>query len=266
MNPKNFLKWIAVFVITFVMIFGVTPFLVISILVTLPQVLESSGAPALENQIAVLELSGVITDSKDFLDALYKQVEDDSVKGIVVRIDSPGGAVGPAQEIYSALYRLRDKKPIIASMGTVAASGGLYVALGASKILCQPGTLTGSIGVIVQIPNFKKVVDLVGVDVYTIKSGELKDAGNSFRAMTEREREFLQSTVDVAYGQFVDAVTQSRSLDEAKVREFADGRLILGSQAIDYGIADGYGDVQDAARMVFEQLGTPLSLDENPNL
>ena len=151
-------------------------------------------------------------------------------------------------------------------MNTVAASGGLYAALGASKVLAQPGTLTGSIGVILQLPNFSGITEKVGVDVVTIKSGQFKDAGNSFRPMTPAEQAYLQSTVDTAFESFKNAVAEGRDIPLEKVTPFADGRIILGSQAKELGLIDGFGDVYVGAREVYELAGEPLKEDEYPNL
>ena len=218
------------------------------------------------NSVAVIEVKGPIYDSKDIVRELYRQAENDKIKGIVLRVDSPGGAVGPSQEIYSAVQSLKAKKPIVASMGAVAASGGLYVSLGASKIYAQPGTLTGSIGVLLQIPNFSKLANTVGVEMLTLKSGKLKDAGNAFRPMTEEERNFLQSTISAAYQEFVNAVTESRGIERAAVLAFADGRVLLGSQARDLHLVDEFGDIYDAARAIFDLRGESLKEGETPRL
>lgn len=218
------------------------------------------------NQVAVLELNGVIMDTKDLIKDLHKQVEDDNIKGIVLRIDSPGGAVGPSQDVFSAVNELKKRKPIIASMGAVAASGGLYAALAASKVYAQPGTITGSIGVILQIPNFRKIADTVGFEMMTVKSGKFKDVGNSFRDMTDDERALLQSTVTTAYDEFVQAVADGRGISKQKVAEFADGRIILGSQALELKLIDAHGGVYDAARAVFDILGKPLPEGQYPKL
>jgi protease-4 len=223
--------------------------------------LESS-----KRAVAVIELDQPIMSSKETLDVLYREADNPKVQGIVFRVSTPGGAVGPSQEIYSAVKKLKAKKPIVVSMGGVAASGGLYVSLAASQIFAQPGTITGSIGVILQFPNFQKVAEKIGVDFVTVKSGKLKDVGNSFREMTEEERAFLQGTVDLVHREFIQAVVESRKLEAAKVEEFADGRVIMGTQAKELGLIDGFGDVHDAARAVFELLGKPLKADEQPQL
>lgn len=262
---KKMLTWAAKVFFTMFLMFVVMPLLFICAIGLLPTAFEE-GAPESEHLVAVVELKGMILDVKDVLQELYRQADNKKVKGIVFRIDSPGGAVGPSQEIYSAVKKIKEKKPVVVSMGAVAASGGLYSALPASKIYAQPGTLTGSIGVIMQLPNFRKITEKVGFDMVTIKSGALKDAGNSFRDMTEPERQYLQSTIDVAASGFIDAVAEGRNLKRADVLKFADGRIILGSEAVKLGLIDEIGDLDDAARAVFTILGKPLADTEKPDL
>lgn len=262
---KNYFLWLAKLVTTLIVIFIALPVMLIVLIGALAGDHPAGGADQ-KHQVAVVKLEGVIEDSKEILEALYKQSADDKIKGIVLRIDSPGGAVGPSQDIYAAVKKLKAKKPIVASMGSVAASGGLYAALGASKIYAQPGTLTGSIGVILQLPNLKKISDNIGFEMVTVKSGALKDVGNSFREMTPEEREFLQGTVGTVHTDFIQAVVDGRGIDKATVEKFADGRVIVGSQAKTLKLIDEYGDVYDAARAVFELRGEPLKDNEMPKL
>ncbi len=242
------------------------PVLLVGVITGVSQQLAANKVLPQTRKVAVVEVKGMIQDSKKVLKELYKYAGDSSIDGIVLRVDSPGGAVGPSQEIYSAVQNLKKVKPIVASMGSVAASGGLYVALGASKVLAQPGTLTGSIGVIMQAPNFTQIADKLGVQMITIKSGKFKDAGNVFREMTEEDREFLQSTVDVLYHDFRSAVVSGRKLPLDKVNKFADGRVIVGTQALEYGLIDGMGDMYDAARLVYEVKGKALPKGTQPHL
>lgn len=216
--------------------------------------------------VAVVEIKGVIQDSQDVLTALYKQMDDSRIKAIVLRVDSPGGSVGPSQEIFEAVKKLKSKKPIVASMGSVAASGGLYASLGASKILCQEGTQTGSIGVILQVPNFTNVADKVGFSMITVKSGQLKDVGNMFREMQPEERQYLEETTSKIHASFIQAVASSRNIPEEEVRKFADGRVVLGTDAKKIGLVDGFGDVYDAARMALQLANVTLAADKLPNL
>lgn len=217
-------------------------------------------------KVAVVELQGAITDASDVLKALYKHAYDDSTKAIVLRVDSPGGAVAPSEEVYNAVRRLKREKPIVASMGSVAASGGLYSALSANKIFCQPGTQTGSIGVIMQLPNFTKIASNVGFDMETIKSGELKDTGNQFRPMTEPERSYLSETAKKVHALFIKAVVEGRQLSEEKVRTFADGRMIIGEEAKQLGLVDGFGDIYDAARAGLQLANVELKKGQLPKL
>jgi len=237
-------------------------------IVGMPILIGALAAVGIEKgpKVSVVELNGVIEDSREVLEALYQEVRDDQAKGLVLRIDSPGGAVGPSEEIYNAVRRLKAQKPIVVSMGSVAASGGLYAAVGASKIFAQSGTQTGSIGVIMQLPNFANVADKVGITMVTVKSGALKDTGNPFRSMTDEERKFLEDTTAKIHGNFIKAVAEGRNIPEAKVREFADGRLILGSEAKELGLVDNFGDIYDAATEALKLAGHPLKGDQVPSL
>lgn len=262
---KSYFLWLAKFLTIILVFFFLIPSLIIGLGVASTQAVKLEEGKG-KDPIAVVELTGMILDSKEIVKRLYSLSEDDSVKGIVLRIDSPGGAVGPSQEIYTAIKNIKSVKPVVASMGSMAASGGLYSALGASKIVAQPGTLTGSIGVIIQFPNMTKIADQVGFKMVTVKSGKLKDVGNTFRPMTETDLEFLQSTVDSIYDDFFRAVVESRGLEPAMVKKFADGRIITGAQAVELQLIDAIGDIYDAGRLVHEILGTPLAADELPNL
>jgi protease-4 len=217
-------------------------------------------------KVAVIELAGTIEDASEILKSLYEESRSTDTKAIVLRVDSPGGAVAPSEEIYSAVARLKSEKPIVVSMGSLAASGGLYASVAANKIFCQPGTQTGSIGVIMQIPNYTNIAEKVGVSMNTVKSGALKDVGNQFRPMTEEDRKFLQDTTNRIHGIFIKAVADGRHIPEEKVREFADGRVILGVEAKALGLVDDFGDVYDAAREALNLAGVKLKPEEVPSL
>jgi protease-4 len=178
--------------------------------------------------------------------SIKRFADDDSMKAVVVRIDSPGGAVGPSQEIHDEVVKLAKKKTVVCSLGNLAASGGFYIAVACPKIVSAPGTLTGSIGVISQFPNVKGLAERFSFRMETVKSGKLKDAGNPFRDMTPEDRAFWQSLVDRVYGQFLAAVVEGRGLDEAEVRKVADGRVITGAEAKDLGLVDALGNFYDA--------------------
>lgn len=215
------------------------------------------AAPFVGEKVAVVDLVGVITSSggtdgaavnaRRVVERLEKLTADPAVRAIVLRINSPGGTVVGSQDIHAAVGRTRAAgKPVVASMAEIAASGGYYVSCAADRVVASPGTLTGSIGVIMQFPDLTGLLGKIGVDAATIKSGEFKDIGNSFRTMTERDRKVLQDLVDDVYGQFVDVVAQGRSLPEKRVREIADGRIYSGRQALELGLVDELGDL-DAA-------------------
>lgn len=229
---------------------------------------QQNFGPIVEKKegVAIVEVKGLLEDSREVIKKLHEAVKNENVLGIVLEINSPGGAVGPSQAIYRAVSRLKEEKPIVAVMSAVAASGGLYAALGASEIVAQPGTLTGSIGVVLQLPNFKEVADKVGVKFVTIKSGAFKDVGNAFREMTDKEQEYLQDTVETAQEDFVQAIVDSRGLDKEKVLDFADGRMLLGSQARELGLVDDYGDIYTAARRIYFLSGNELKDSEQPKV
>jgi len=197
-------------------------------------------------KVGVIEISGIITDAKDTIRNIRKYREDDSIKAIVLRINSPGGVVGPAQEIFREVRKTVEEKKIIASMGAIAASGGYYVAAGTDGIMANPGTITGSIGVIIGYTNFEEILQKIGLYPVVVKSGEYKDMGSPVRKMTEREKKLLQDFVDSTHRQFVAAVAEGRKMDPAKVKAIADGRIITGEDAKSLGLVDRLGNIEDA--------------------
>jgi protease-4 len=199
--------------------------------------------------IGLVEVRGVITSSDETLKELRKHAQDSDVKAVLVRIDSPGGAVAPAQEVYSELRKLSAKKPVVCSLGDVAASGGLYVACGCQKIVASPGTLTGSIGVISQMPYLGDIASELKFRLITIKSGRLKDAGNPFREMTPEERQLFQTLLGSVHQQFIAAVAQGRGLKVEEVEPIADGRVMTGAQAKELKLVDELGNFNDAIKL-----------------
>lgn len=197
-------------------------------------------------KVGVVEISGVITDSKEIVNNIKKYRDNDSIKAIVIRIDSPGGAVGPSQEIFREVRKTIGKKKIITSMGSVAASGGYYIAAGTDGIMANPGTITGSIGVIIGFTNFEEILQKIGLYPVVVKSGEYKDIGSPVRKMTEKEKKLLQDFVDDTHMQFVDAVSEGRNMDIAKVKSIADGRIFTGQMAKKLGLVDRLGNIEDA--------------------
>jgi protease IV len=207
---------------------------------------EQGWGSGLGPHIGVVELTGTITDGKDVIGQLHELRKDDSIKAIVLRIDSPGGAVAPSQEIYRAVLRAKKDKKVVCSMGTVAASGGFYIAAACDKIYASPGTITGSIGVISEFPHVHELLSLAHVEVDTIKSGTLKDSGSPLRAMTESERKFFQKFVDGVYEQFLDDVAAGRKIPKETLRPLADGRILTGQEALAHHLVDELGNLEDA--------------------
>lgn len=213
------------------------------------------GKPAhfvARSQVGVVEVEGVIVDSKKIIEQLGNFHENGSVKAIVLRIDSPGGGVGPSQEIHDEVRRIDADKPVIVSMGSVAASGGYYIAAPAREIFANPGTITGSIGVIMEFANIQELLDKIGLRSEVVKSGKHKDIGSPVRTMTEEDRALLQSLIDDVHSQFVDSVAAGRGLDVKKVRNLADGRIFSGRQALELGLVDRLGNLEAAVRRAGE--------------
>lgn len=200
-------------------------------------------------RVGVVEILGAITEAKTTLKRLQRFRDDESIKAIVVRINSPGGAVGPSQEIRAELLKLREKKKVVASLGAVAASGGYYIASGAEIIVANPGTLTGSIGVILNLTNVEELCKKLGLEFFNIKAGTLKDAGSPFRPMRPEERAYLQRLLDQVHEQFIADVAAGRNLEIEKVRKLADGRVLTGAEAKQHGLVDQLGNFQDAIEL-----------------
>lgn len=212
------------------------------------------------DKIAVVEIIGVIKSSDEIIRQLAEFGKDKKVKAIVLRIDSPGGAVGPSQEIYREIMKIRKEKPVIASIGTLGASGGYYIAASATKIVANEGSITGSIGVIIQFFNFQQLLGKIGVKGNVIKSGEYKDSGSPLRDMTKEEKELIQGVIDDVHNQFVEAIVRGRGLKKEDVQKIADGRIITGRLAKELKLVDELGNFNDAvevARKVANLEGEP---------
>jgi len=216
-------------------------------------------------KVAVVEVEGIIgagtdrgLDTDTLIRTLGEYRDDPAIRAVVLRIDSPGGVVGPTQEIFTAVRRLREaKKPVVASLGSVAASGGYYVAVAADRIYANPGTLTGSIGVVMQLANVEGLLKKVGVEYVVIKAGAYKDVGNFARAMTPEERRILQAMLDDVYDQFISAVAEGRGLTPKQVRGFAEGRIYSGRQAQGLKMVDDLGGLEDAIEAAAKIAGLP---------
>jgi protease-4 len=208
---------------------------------------------SLGGRVALVEVNGIIENSHDVIRQLKKYEDDASIRALVIRIDSPGGGVAASQEIYDQLLKFRNKdKYIVASMGSVAASGGYYIACAADTILANPGTVTGSIGVIFSFLVFENLMDKAGIKLEVVKSGDLKDVGNPAREMDPRERAMLQSVIDDTYDQFVNVVSERRGLDIDFVKSLADGSIFTGRQAREKALVDKMGTLEDAISMAGE--------------
>jgi protease IV len=210
-------------------------------------------------QVAIVEVEGMILDVDDVVRELKRLRDHPGVRAVVIRINSPGGVVGPTQEVHEALLRLREAgKPVVASLGAVAASGGYYIAVGADQIFANPGTLTGSVGVIMQMASFGDLMKKVGVSYVVVKAGHFKDIGNPSRPMSDEERLVLQRLLEDIHGQFIQAVAQGRKLSEADVRRFADGRVFSGVQARALHMVDQLGSLEDAVNRAATLAGLPV--------
>jgi protease IV len=219
--------------------------------------LRGDSGLSLGGRVAIVEIDGVIDDDRKMLDELRQFRRDGSVKGYLVHINSPGGSVGPSQSIYQELRRVRteDSVPVVAAISGVGASGGYYIALAADSIFALPGSITGSIGVIMEIPDASQLMDKVGVRWQTVKSAEHKDVGSPFRPMTEGDRAILDSLVLDVYAQFVDVVARDRRLERSSVERVADGRILSGRQALALRLIDRLGNREDALQTVGRMAG-----------
>ena len=214
-----------------------------------------SSTGLFEEKIGVVSITGTISSSKKISSELVKFAKDDSIRAIILRINSPGGGVGATQEIYREVQKITSQKPVVASMGSIAASGGYYVAAPATKIVSNPGTITGSIGVFIQFVRLEELMNKIGIDLEIVKSGEFKDMGSPDRKLTQRDREIIGALIKDLQGQFVSAVASGRNLSVEKVQEIADGRIFSGARAKDLGLVDFMGNFQDAVEITRKIVG-----------
>ncbi len=210
------------------------------------------------DRVAILKVSGVIVNPLPVVRKIEKLKKDKSVKALVLRVDSPGGSVGASQEIYRALERFRESgKPVVVSMGNVAASGAYYISVPADYIFAHPGTITGSIGVVIQHIGYRELLEKIGIKATVIKTGKFKDTLNPFRELTPEEKRYLKETIEDAYEQFIEAILKYRKIDKEKLTEIADGRVITGERAKEIGLVDGIGGLEDAIEKAKELAGVP---------
>jgi protease-4 len=208
------------------------------------------------DKIAIVDINDVIFQSEKPVEQIKKFREDKSIKAIILRINSPGGGVAASQEIYEEVKRTRDSgKLVVVSMGSIAASGGYYIACGSNLIVANPGTLTGSIGVIMQFINFKDLAEKLGIKHTTVKSGDLKDSGNPFRDVNKLDSIYFRDIIDNTYGQFIDVVAKERKMHKDTLMKYANGRVFTGLQAKEYGLVDSLGTFEDAIRITSKMAG-----------
>jgi protease-4 len=234
----------------------------LSVLFFIGRYIGRPGRFAYGDKIAIIEIRGVITQSSGIIEEINQYQEDEGVKAIILRIDSPGGGVGPAQEIHREILKVKSKKKVVTSMGSVAASGGYYIACASDLIIANPGTITGSIGVIMEFANIEELFKKIGIKGVVLKSGEHKDIGSPFREMTPEEKKIIQGVIDNVHQQFVQAVAKGRKMEQEKVMQIADGRILTGEQAKQIGLVDQIGNLQDTIDIVAKMAG----IEGKPNI
>jgi protease-4 len=216
---------------------------------------ERGAGWLLRNAVAVVTVEGVIDDSREIVETLDRVAENPAIRAVVLRVDSPGGGVAPSQEIYDAVRRVRNRKPIVASLGGLAASGGYYVASACDEIVSNPGTLTGSIGVLMQVGNVQELLQRIGLSGKILKAGKYKDIGSPLRPMTPEEEALLKELLADVHAQFIDAVASGRGMPREAVAELADGRIYSGQQALRLGLVDRLGGLREAVDRAAERAG-----------
>ncbi|MBI4683232.1 MAG: signal peptide peptidase SppA [Nitrospirae bacterium] len=229
--------------------------IIFAIIIIMSLMLTFSHKIPMGEKVAVIRVTGVIIDSADVIEELKEYSKDASVKAIVLRVDSPGGAVAPSQEIYEEILKIKGNKKVVVSMGSVAASGGYYIAAPADKIVANAGTLTGSIGVIMEIPNVSGLMQKIGMETQVVKSGKHKDIASVFRSLTPEEKQILQTVLDDVHNQFIMAVSDGRRMKFEDIKNIADGRIFTGRMAKNIGLVDELGNLQDAIMLAGKLTG-----------
>lgn len=242
-------------IVTVLVVLGIVVAFLGMVLVVFFSVSRTGPRISFQDQIGVIPIEGTITSSRQIVSQLVKFRKDRRIKAIILRVNSPGGGVAPSQEIYREVRKTIATKRVIASMGSLAASGGYYIASAADKIVANPGTLTGSIGVIMEFVQLEELLKKIGVGMEVLKSGEFKDIGSPHRKMSDREKKLLKSLIMDVQEQFVEAVAQGRHLPVEKVRKIADGRILSGAQSKKLGLVDQLGNFQDAVELAKRMAG-----------
>ena len=230
----------------------VTLFIFFLVFISVIFTLISKGT---KDKVALVRVEGTIIEAKTVVEEIKGYVKDSSVRAIVLRVDSPGGGVVPSQEIYNEVKKARAVKKVVVSMGSVAASGGYYISAPADRIVANPGTITGSIGVIMVVPNLKGLLEKVGIKTEVVKSGKNKDLASVFRGIGDEERQIIQGVMDDVHEQFIAAVAEGRKMEIDKTRKISDGRIFSGRQAIGVGLVDEIGDLDDAVKVAGKLAG-----------
>jgi protease-4 len=245
---------------------GLGSFFLLVIVFRLGVLSSNSSIDSPGKKVGIVKITGPIISSQSINLQIEKFKNRKDISAIVLRIDSPGGLVAPTQEIYEKVKSIRGIKPIISSMGSVAASGGYYIALGSDTLIANPGTIVGSIGVIMNYPVATELLNKVGIKFETVKSGGLKDVGSYSREVTEADRRHLNEMVANIHSQFIAAVEENRSIDKSKLIKLADGRVFTGQQSKDLGLVDVLGTFEDAislAGLLSNIEGKPKTIEIN---
>lgn len=234
-----------IFAVSFMLFIGLIAFIKVLVVGIEPQT----------EAVGIVEVKGFIADSKDTIRKIKEFKDDDNILAVVLRVDSPGGVVAASQEIFEELKKLSEEKIVVTSMGNIAASGGYLISCGTEYIFANPGTTTGSIGVILEILNLKEAFDSLGIKGVVLKSGEFKDIGNPLREMTPEEEALLMDYIDNIYRQFIRVIVEERGISEEEVLRIADGRIFSGEQALEHGLVDELGNLEDAIDKAAEMAG-----------
>lgn len=248
--------------ITIAVLFSVLILFVLSVKIAATIIGSENSHVTSREGVGLVEVKGMILDSKETVRQLRYFLKKDSVKAVVLRVDSPGGIVAPSQEIYAEVKKFAARKKIIVSMGSLAASGGYYISAPATIIYANPGTITASIGVILKLSNIESLMDKIGIKSHTLKTGKYKDSGSPLRQFSAEDRAMLQSVIDNTHQQFVRAVAEGRRLPIEDVRKIADGRILSGEQARELKLVDRLGTLQDA----IEEAGRVAGISGDPEL
>jgi protease-4 len=248
-------------ILTVIIILGIAVLFLGTLMAIVLTFFGPSSSLSFGQKIGVIPIEGPIMESQSVVTQMVRFKKNKAIKAIILRIDSPGGGVGPSQEIYREVRRTIKTKRVIVSMGSLAASGGYYVAAGANKIVASPGTITGSIGVIMQFVQLKELLKKIGISMEVLKSGEFKDIGSPHREMSDEEKELIQELITDIQDQFVEAVAEGRNLPVESVREIADGRVFSGAKAKELGLVDLLGNFQDAVDLAKKETGIEGEVD-----